>query len=61
MKQDHAIHQRTLEYACAELDTLYRDFGISSQGFTSAQANRAAAGMVKTEYPAVGLTRFSIA
>ena len=40
MKQDHAIHQRTLEYACAELDTLYRDFGISSQGFTSAQAEQ---------------------
>ena len=37
MKRDHTIHRRTLDYAYAETEALYRDFCVSAQGYTEAQ------------------------
>jgi Mg2+-importing ATPase len=38
MKKSKAVHQRVLKYACADIDTVYRDFHITLQGYTEEQA-----------------------
>lgn len=37
MKRGHTIHGRTLDYAYADTEVLYRDFCVSAQGYTEAQ------------------------
>ena len=37
MKSDRAIHRRILDYAYTDIDTLYRDFHISEQGYCEEQ------------------------
>lgn len=43
MKRDHAIHRRILDYTYTDTETLYRDFGISAQGYTQAQVEESRA------------------
>lgn len=40
MKRDHTVHRRMLDYAYQETDVLYRDFSISPQGYSEAQAEQ---------------------
>lgn len=40
MKGDHMIHPRILHYAQADMDTLYRDFQISQQGYNAEQVQQ---------------------
>ena len=37
MKGDRTIHGRVLDYAYVDMDTLYRDFDISDQGYDEEQ------------------------
>lgn len=37
MKSDRTIHGRVLDYAYMDMNTLYRDFGISNQGYDEEQ------------------------
>ena len=37
MKSDRTIHGRVLDYAYMDMNTLYRDFGISDQGYDEEQ------------------------
>lgn len=43
MKRDHTIHRRVLDYAYQDMDSLYRDFSISAQGYDEAKAEESRA------------------
>lgn len=43
MKRDAAIHRRVLDYASRDADTLLRDFSLSAQGYSDAQAEESRA------------------
>lgn len=43
MKRGHALHRRVLDYAYLDQETLYRDFGISAEGYGEAQAEESRA------------------
>ena len=43
MKQDKTIHRRTLDYACADIATLYRDLDVSARGYSPAQVEKSRA------------------